>query len=41
MPHIELPDAPGIRGPMLFRPETAEPLYRHTRQHAREAYHGV
>jgi uncharacterized peroxidase-related enzyme len=26
MPHIELPDAPGIRGPMLFRPETAEPL---------------
>ena len=26
-PHIALPDgAPGIRGPMLFRPETAQPL---------------
>jgi uncharacterized peroxidase-related enzyme len=26
MPHIALPDFPGIRGPMLFRPETARPL---------------
>lgn len=26
MPHIPLPDAPGILGPMLFRPETAKPL---------------
>ncbi|MHB1139321.1 MAG: carboxymuconolactone decarboxylase family protein [Microthrixaceae bacterium] len=26
MPHIALPDAPGILGPMMFRPETAEPL---------------
>jgi uncharacterized peroxidase-related enzyme len=27
VPHIELPDGfPGIRGPMMFRPETAEPL---------------
>ena len=27
MPHIELPDGlPGIRGPMAFRPETAQPL---------------
>ncbi|MCB1257667.1 MAG: peroxidase-related enzyme [Microthrixaceae bacterium] len=27
MPHIDLPEGvPGIRGPMLFRPETAEPL---------------
>ncbi len=26
MPHIELPDAPGILAPMLFRPETAAPL---------------
>lgn len=27
MPYIELPDAPGIMGPMLFRPETAKPLF--------------
>jgi uncharacterized peroxidase-related enzyme len=26
MPHIDLPDLPGIRGPMAFRPETAKPL---------------
>lgn len=26
MPYIELPDAPGILGPMMFRPETARPL---------------
>lgn len=26
MPHILLPDLPGIRGPMAFRPETAKPL---------------
>jgi uncharacterized peroxidase-related enzyme len=26
MPHITLPDFPGIRGPMAFRPETARPL---------------
>lgn len=26
MPHITLPDLPGIRGPMAFRPETAKPL---------------
>jgi uncharacterized peroxidase-related enzyme len=26
MPHIALPDLPGIRGPMAFRPETAKPL---------------
>lgn len=26
MPHIQLPDLPGIRGPMAFRPETARPL---------------
>lgn len=26
MPHIELPNLPGIRGPMQFRPETAKPL---------------
>ncbi|MFL6415926.1 MAG: carboxymuconolactone decarboxylase family protein [Bryobacteraceae bacterium] len=27
MPHILLPDGlPGIRGPMMFRPETAKPL---------------
>lgn len=26
MPHITLPDLPGIRGPMAFRPETARPL---------------
>jgi len=26
MPHIALPDLPGIRGPMAFRPETARPL---------------
>ena len=26
MPHISLPDLPGIRGPMAFRPETAKPL---------------
>jgi uncharacterized peroxidase-related enzyme len=26
MPHIDLPDAPGILAPMLFRPETAAPL---------------
>lgn len=27
MPHIDLPqDVPGIRGPMIFRPETAKPL---------------
>ena len=26
MPHIALPDMPGILGPMYFRPETAKPL---------------
>jgi hypothetical protein len=27
MPHIALPESvPGIRGPMMFRPETAKPL---------------
>ena len=26
MPHIDLPDAPGILAPMTFRPETAVPL---------------
>lgn len=26
MAHIDLPDAPGILGPMMFRPETAAPL---------------
>ena len=26
MPHISLPNLPGIRGPMAFRPETAKPL---------------
>jgi uncharacterized peroxidase-related enzyme len=26
MSHIPLPDLPGIRGPMAFRPETARPL---------------
>jgi len=27
MAHISLPDGiPGIRGPMMFRPETAKPL---------------
>jgi uncharacterized peroxidase-related enzyme len=26
MPHIKLPDLPGILGPMTFRPETARPL---------------
>jgi uncharacterized peroxidase-related enzyme len=27
MPHIQLPEGfPGIRGPMMFRPETARPL---------------
>jgi uncharacterized peroxidase-related enzyme len=27
MPHIKLPEGvPGIRGPMMFRPETAKPL---------------
>ena len=26
MPHMSLPDLPGIRGPMAFRPETARPL---------------
>jgi uncharacterized peroxidase-related enzyme len=26
MPHIDLPDLPGIRGPMAFRPETSRPL---------------
>src|SRR5499427_3679963 len=26
VPHISLPDLPGIRGPMAFRPETAKPL---------------
>ena len=26
MPHIDLPDLPGILGPMHFRPETAKPL---------------
>jgi uncharacterized peroxidase-related enzyme len=26
MPHINLPDLPGIRGPMAFRPETSQPL---------------
>jgi uncharacterized peroxidase-related enzyme len=28
MPYIDLPDAPGILGPMLYRRETAEPLNR-------------
>lgn len=27
MPHIDMPDAPGIMGPMLFRPQTAGPLF--------------
>ena len=27
MPYIEMPDAPGIMGPMLFRPQTAKPLF--------------
>ena len=26
MPHIPLPNLPGIRGPMAFRPETSKPL---------------
>ena len=26
MPHISLPNLPGIRGPMAFRPETSKPL---------------
>lgn len=26
MPHIDLPNLPGIRGPMTFRPETSKPL---------------
>ncbi len=26
MPHITLPELPGIRGPMAFRPETSKPL---------------
>src|SRR5881628_528569 len=26
MPQISLPDLPGIRGPMAFRPETSKPL---------------
>jgi len=26
MAHINLPDLPGIRGPMAYRPETAKPL---------------
>ena len=26
MPHISLPDLPGIRGAMAFRPETARPM---------------
>jgi uncharacterized peroxidase-related enzyme len=26
MPHIALPNLPGIRGPMAYRPETAKPL---------------
>jgi uncharacterized peroxidase-related enzyme len=26
MPHIDLPNFPGIRGPMAFRPETSKPL---------------
>src|SRR3954467_13598434 len=26
MSHIPLPDLPGIRGPMAYRPETAKPL---------------
>lgn len=26
MPHINLPNLPGIRGPMAYRPETAKPL---------------
>lgn len=26
MPHIELPNLPGIRGAMAFRPETAKPM---------------
>jgi uncharacterized peroxidase-related enzyme len=26
VPHIALPDLPGIRGPMAFRPDTAKPL---------------
>ncbi|MBU3749511.1 MAG: peroxidase-related enzyme [Mycobacterium sp.] len=27
MPYIEMPDAPGIMGPMMFRPQTAGPLF--------------
>ncbi|MFM9034271.1 MAG: carboxymuconolactone decarboxylase family protein [Mycobacterium sp.] len=27
MPYIDLPDAPGIMGPLLFRPQTAGPLF--------------
>jgi uncharacterized peroxidase-related enzyme len=27
MPYIEMPDAPGIMGPLLFRPQTARPLF--------------
>ena len=27
MPYIEMPDAPGIMGPMMFRPQTAKPLF--------------
>lgn len=27
MPYIEMPDAPGIMAPMLFRPQTAKPLF--------------
>jgi uncharacterized peroxidase-related enzyme len=26
MPHIALPNMPGVRGPMAFRPDTAKPL---------------
>jgi len=26
MPHIDLPNLPGIRGPMAYRPETSKPL---------------
>jgi uncharacterized peroxidase-related enzyme len=27
MSYIEMPDAPGIMGPMMFRPQTAKPLF--------------
>ena len=27
MPYIEMPDGPGIMGPLLFRPQTGKPLF--------------